>query len=75
MKPFKSVMTQEQMDEIISIGMDGHTDALVAYGGDLYRQGVIKGAIVAMAGWIVGEIITMSIDVLKERKLKKEPET
>ena len=70
--------TVKTKDEVVSIGMDGHADALVAYGADLYRQGIIKGAVIGVVGFVAGEIIATSIctlvDKLKKKKLEKEEE-
>lgn len=53
-------------------------DAVVAYGADLYREGLFKGAAAVSAGFVVGALITTFAkvvkEVAKERKQSKEVE-
>lgn len=55
----KSIITQEQIYRIVSIGMADkkNLDALVAYGGEMFRSGIIKGAVVVLIGTVAGTVI------------------
>lgn len=78
---FKSKITQAQMDKIVDIGMESkdNMNALVAYGGDLYRQGIIKGAIVCTylysLAYIAGDcIFKICAESEKRKKIKQKKE-
>ena len=73
MKLFKSNITQKQIDEIMSIGMDGHTEALAAYGSEMYKSGIIKGAIATLVGMTIGSIGTTVYNCVKAKQNEKEP--
>ena len=64
------IITEEQMREIGSLSVD-HWDALIAYGADMYRSGLVKGAIVGIIGSAAG--VTMSILVRNFKKKNKVP--
>lgn len=69
------IITQEQKKMIERLAEDGHSDALIAYGADMYRQGIIKG--LAMAGiGLVGFGTTYAIcKIRKHFAEKKESES
>lgn len=71
---FKSKITQAQMDKIVEIGMESkdNCDAIVAYSGDLYRQAIIKGAIVCTVTYIASDCILKVCATLKKRKKIKQ---
>lgn len=70
---FKSKMTQAQMKKIMDIGMESkdNMNALVAYGGDLYRQGIIKSAIVCNISYAAGKLIAKACVILKKKHDEK----
>lgn len=70
---FKSKMTQAQMSKIVEIGMESedNLNALVAYGGDLYRQGIIKSAIVCNISYAAGKLIAKVCVTLKKKHDEK----
>lgn len=90
MKLLKPIITQKQMDEIVSISMNGHKEALVAYGADMYRngikkgavaygadmyrKGIKKGAIATAAGIFICECATVVYNCVKLRKKQKDKE-
>ena len=77
MKLLKPIITQKQMDEIVSISMNGHKEALVAYGADMYRNGIKKGAIATAAEIFICEcaIVVYNCVKLRKKQKDKEPET
>ena len=52
------LMTEEAIKEIESL-IPEHEQALILYGADLYRKGVIKGAVVAGIGIVFGMIVNV----------------
>lgn len=66
----KYIITKEQMCEIAELATE-HWDALVAYGSDMYRNGLLKGGTIAIAGIITGNVI---LSVL-ENFIKKHKQT
>lgn len=53
----KTIMTTAQQKELVAIGTE-HLDTLVAYGGDMYRMGLVKGAKIALTGRLL-ELLPM----------------
>ena len=51
-----------------------HREALVAYGADMYRQGMITGAVLLGAGVCCGFIVEGARTIYKYRKSKKNHE-
>lgn len=51
------IITEVQKHEIEELANNGHAEALIAYGADLYRQGIYKGAIIGIAGLTIGYAI------------------
>ena len=49
----KPVINESQKREIGALAVE-HSDALIAMGADLYRQGLIKGAIIGGLGVATG---------------------
>lgn len=73
----KTIMTMAQQKELVAIGTE-HLDTLVAYGGDMYRMGLVKGAKIALMGAVIGVVastIVSTVDeIKKETKNRKEKE-
>lgn len=72
----KKLITEEQQREIVQLAAD-HADALVAYGADMYRDGLIKGATAVGVGALIGVSIAIgwaAIKTIKNTKIvhKKE---
>lgn len=63
----RKVITESQKREIEKLATD-HADALIAYGADLYRQGLIKGAIVASIGAVTAIVVSEITKVIKKSK-------
>ena len=49
-------------------------DVLIAYGADMYRKGLLKGAIIASISMITGLAISEISKVIKELKSQKSDE-
>lgn len=63
------VINESQKREIGALAVE-HSDALITMGADLYRQGLIKGAIIGGLGAATGFVILMIKSARKE--IKKE---
>ena len=61
------VITEAQKVEIEKLAVC-HYDALVAYGADMYKRGIIKGAICAIAGYASFKAIKLSVKAIKLHK-------
>lgn len=61
-----NTITEEQIIEIENLTKEHH-DALVAYGADLYKQGLIKGAIVCVAGVTLATLVSIGSKYVKRR--------
>ena len=64
------LITVAQKEEIGALAAE-HADALIAYGADLYRKGMINGAIAALTGVAIFGISK----VIKEVKKSNTKET
>ena len=73
----KTIMTMAQQKELVAIGTE-HLDTLVAYGGDMYRMGLVKGAKCALMGAVIGvvarTVVSIVVEIKKETKNRKEKE-
>ena len=73
----KTIMTMAQQKELVAIGTE-HLETLVAYGGDMYRMGVVKGAKIALTGAVIGvvtsAIVNTVVEIKKETKNRKKKE-
>lgn len=67
------IITETQKKEIEQLIPD-HGEALVAYGADMYRQGIIVGAILLGTGVCCGFIVEGVRTICKCRKSKKNYE-
>lgn len=71
----RKVITGAQKQEIAELANAGHSDALIAYGADLYRDGLIQGAAYVVAGftaiWFVCDCCTAVGKILKNKFKKK----
>lgn len=71
---FKKLITEEQIIEIENMSKE-HFDALVAYGADMYREGLCKGAVIGIAGFAIGIGVEIAISsIVKKVKNKQEAE-
>lgn len=46
----KQIITKEQQKEIVELCASGHSESIINFGGDLYREGLIKGGICSLIG-------------------------
>lgn len=71
----KTIITEAQKLEIEELAVN-HSDALIAFGGVMYRSGWIKGCIAtgaaAIVGTLIGKGICIIIDHYKENLEKEE---
>lgn len=63
----KPLITESQKREIGALAVE-HSDALIAMGADLYRQGLIKGAIIGGLSVTAGFAVSAIRDVRKAEK-------
>lgn len=66
----KTIMTMAQQKELVAIGTE-HLNTLVAYGGDMYRMGLVKGAVI---GVVASAIVSIVVEIKKETKNRKKKE-
>lgn len=66
----KRVITEEQRREIVNLA-ENHLDALIAYGADLYRDGLRNGAIATLTGVIAvgicGPLLCKTVKFVKSK--------
>ena len=68
----KEIITELQKKEIEALA-ENHLDALVAYGGDMYRQGLTHGCKWTVIGMFIGAGVCIAADcIIKHKKSKKE---
>lgn len=67
----KPVINEKQKREIEALAVE-HSDALIAMGADLYRQGLIKGAIIGSLGVATGIAVSIIRSVKKENKKEQD---
>ena len=60
------IITKEQMTGIEKL-IPEHKDALIAYGADMYRSGMIKGEILIAVGAFLGATATIMINYRKKK--------
>lgn len=65
------IITEAQKREIESLAME-HWDALIAFGADMYRDGLIKGAIIGVGGAALGLTIPVIVKEIKKHKQTKD---
>lgn len=65
------IITEIQKKEIESL-IPEHGDALVAYGADMYRQGIITGAVILAVGVGCGFLFESARIIYKHRKSQKK---
>lgn len=65
------IITEIQKKEIEQL-IPEHREALVAFGADMYRQGIVSGAVLLAAGVGCGIIVEGVKTIYKHRKSKKE---
>lgn len=73
---FKKLITEDQKREIEKLA-ENHCDALIAYGADMHRRGIIRGAICTYIGLAVGYYGAACIDrcIKKHKSTKEEKES
>lgn len=65
------IITEKQMRELEKLANAGYGEVLVAYGADMYREGLIKGvatATIATISIALGVIFTTSVKNIKNKK-------
>ena len=67
------IITETQKKEIERL-IPEHGEALVAYGADMFRRGIIAGAVFLGAGVCCGFIVEGARTIYKYRKSKKNHE-
>lgn len=67
------IITKTQKKEIEQL-IPKHGEALVAYGADMYRRGLITGAVWLAIGVSCGFIVERTRNIYKHQKSKKESE-
>lgn len=71
----RELITEEQKIVIENLAKDGHYEALVGFGADMYNQGIIKGTILATAAGVIGVIggvaVFKIVKVVKTKISKK----
>lgn len=61
------LITEEQKYEIAELATE-HKDALAAFGGTLYRDGLIKGGIFVIGACVAATVISLVADDIKKYK-------
>lgn len=70
-----NVITDAQKLEIEQLA-ENHHDALVGFGGDMYRRGIIAGTVSAVAGFAVIKTIELGVKAIKRhRQTNKQEES
>ena len=64
------IITELQKQEIEELAIN-HNKALIAYGADMYRSGLIKGAIIGSIGAATGIAISKIYDVIQTKRSQK----
>lgn len=67
----KPLITESQKREIEALAVE-HSDALIAMGSDMYRHGLIKGAIIGGLSVTAGYVISAIKDVMKAKKEQEQ---
>lgn len=67
----KFIATTAQQEEISELANEGHYEALIAYGADMYSNGIRKGTITVIVSAIVESAIIATVGIVKRRKKKK----
>ena len=67
----KPVINERQKREIGALAVE-HSDALIAMGADLYRRGLIKGAIIGGLGVTTGFVVSIIRSAKKETKKEQD---
>ena len=64
------LITELQKQEIEELAIN-HNEALIAYGADMYRSGLIKGAIMASIGAATAITISTIYNVIQTKRSQK----
>jgi hypothetical protein len=54
--------------EISLLAEDGHRDALISYGADMYHHGLIKGTMLTLAGVTIGVMANVVFNTIQNRR-------
>ena len=63
------IITERQIIELENFNKE-QFEAVIAYGADLYRQGLVKGAIVGVVGFGIGMSIQYIVNEIKNNRHK-----
>lgn len=63
------IITERQMIELENLNKE-QFEAVIAYGADLYRQGLVKGAIIGIVGFGIGMSIQYVVNEIKNNRRK-----
>lgn len=63
------IITERQMIELENLNKE-QCKAVIAYGADLYQQGLVKGAIIGIAGFGIGISIQYVVKEIKNNHRK-----
>ena len=63
------IITERQMIELENLNKE-QCEAVIAYGADLYRQGLVKGAIIGIVGFGIGISIQYVVNEIKNNRRK-----
>lgn len=61
------MITERQIIELENLNKE-QLEAVIAYGADLYRQGLVKGAIVGIVGFGIGITIQYVVNEIKSSR-------
>lgn len=64
------IITEKQIKQIENLANNGYAESLIAYGADMHREGILKGAIIAIAGIAVVQSIKGIAKHVKNHKNK-----
>lgn len=67
-------ITEKQKAEIVELSKN-HRDSLIAFGADMYRSGLIEGAISTVLGVIVINCTIVFVKKIKEKSEQKRTES
>lgn len=68
------LITVAQQEEIAALATK-HGDALIAYGADMYRKGIIKGALAAFVGFTIAGVSIVVKKIKDETNAENKEES
>lgn len=57
------IISEKHQQEIVDLSVD-HYDALIAYGGDMYHSGIVKGAVMSVVVTLGLTLVSHGVKVL-----------